>query len=75
MSGNSASTTVHLVPRPDGLPKEDDFAFVDLLPPPFGKGQILVGNIFLSVTPYMREFMDAVWQLDTPLEGRAVLSR
>lgn len=63
---------VHLVCRPDGLPKEDDFAFVDLPLPPLGEGQILVENIFLSVDPYMREFMDAVWPLDTPLEGRAI---
>ena len=63
---------VHLVCRPDGLPKEDDFAFVDLPLPPLGEGQILVRNVFLSVDPYMREFMDAVWPLNAPLEGRAI---
>ncbi|GHO48945.1 hypothetical protein KSX_71080 [Ktedonospora formicarum] len=29
-------------------------------------------NIYLSVDPYMRSSMDAVWDLHTPLDGRAI---
>lgn len=42
---------VHLVRRPDGLPYEDEFAFVDFLLSPLGEGQIFVENVFFSVDP------------------------
>lgn len=68
----AGARAVHLMRRPDGLPKEDDFVFVDLPLPSLGEDQILVENLFLSVDPYMREFMDAIWPLNAPLEGRAI---
>lgn len=71
MKGRTSSE-VHLVRRPKGFPKETDFEFVDVELPAISEGEILVENLFLSVDPYMRENMDAVWTLNAPLEGRSV---
>src|SRR5258708_39113521 len=66
------SMTVHQVSRPHGQPTTENFAFVeDALPKPT-PGTALVENIYLSVDPYMRECMDALWDLHAPLEGRSI---
>ncbi|MGW7050520.1 zinc-binding dehydrogenase [Streptomyces sp. NPDC054887] len=58
--------------RPRGMPVPEDFAEVELALPPVAEGSALVENLWLSVDPYMRECMDAEWELGAPLEGRAV---
>lgn len=66
------SMVVHQVSRPHGRPTAEQFAFVEdaLLKP--ASGTALVENIYLSVDPYMRECMDALWDLHAPLEGRSI---
>ncbi|GAA0389429.1 NADP-dependent oxidoreductase [Streptomyces luteireticuli] len=63
---------VHQIARPHGLPTAADFAFVEEPLPAVAPGTALVENILLSVDPYMREAMDAEWELNTPLEGRSL---
>ena len=43
-----------LAARPVGMPKESDFALVEIPMPTPGDGQVLVKTSFLSVDPYMR---------------------
>src|SRR5258708_12471580 len=64
---------VHQVSRPHGQPTAENFAFVeDAFPKPV-PGMALVENVYLSVDPYMRECMDALWDLHAPLEGRSIV--
>ncbi|MGK0338879.1 MAG: NADPH-dependent curcumin reductase CurA, partial [Candidatus Azotimanducaceae bacterium] len=44
---------IHLVARPDGLPKQEDFALIETELNYEGKG-ILVKNLLMSVDPAMR---------------------
>ncbi|QLE71936.1 NADP-dependent oxidoreductase [Streptomyces rectiverticillatus] len=68
----------HLVARPHGWPKPEEFALRETAVPEPGEGQILVRNIHMSVDPYMRGRMNdarsyiAPFQLDRPMEGGAV---
>jgi NADPH-dependent curcumin reductase CurA len=66
------ATVVHQVRRPHGMPTPGDFAFREEPVPTPGPGTALVENILLSVDPYKRENMDAVWRLDVPLDGRSI---
>ncbi|MEC3993239.1 NADP-dependent oxidoreductase [Actinacidiphila sp. DG2A-62] len=67
------AVTYHQVARPVGMPVADDFARVEHAVPVPTAGTVLVENIYLSVDPYMREAMEeGVWELNAPLEGRAV---
>ncbi|MGW0736906.1 NADP-dependent oxidoreductase [Streptomyces sp. NPDC002851] len=68
----------HLVARPQGWPKAEDFALreVELGAP--AEGRILVRNLHFSVDPYMRGRMNDVksyvapFQLDKAMDGGAV---
>ncbi|MEU7137750.1 NADP-dependent oxidoreductase [Streptomyces sp. NPDC046261] len=68
----------HLVARPQGWPRPEDFALRETAVPEPADGQILVRNIHLSVDPYMRGRMNDVksyvppYQLDQPMDGGAV---
>ncbi|GGX71488.1 NADP-dependent oxidoreductase [Streptomyces hiroshimensis] len=68
----------HLVARPHGWPKPEDFALREAAVAEPGEGQILVRNIHMSVDPYMRGRMNDVrsyvppFELDRPMEGGAV---
>ncbi|BEV72661.1 NADP-dependent oxidoreductase [Paludibacterium sp. THUN1379] len=62
----------HLIRRPDGMPRPEDFALVSGPLPDLAADEVLVENLFLSVDPYMRECMDAEWALHQPLEGRSL---
>ena len=50
----ATSKEVHLVSRPQGEPRQSDFAVVEVTVPAPASGQVLVHNHFLSVDPYMR---------------------
>jgi NADPH-dependent curcumin reductase CurA len=63
---------VHQVNRPQGWPATEHFAFVEAPISRPEAGEALVENIYLSVDPYMRSSMDAVWDLHAPLDGRAI---
>lgn len=68
----------HLLQRPVGWPKPEDFALVEVPMPVPGEGQVLVRNEYLSVDPYMRGRMSAAksysapFGLGEPMEGGAV---
>ncbi|MEU6460479.1 NADP-dependent oxidoreductase [Streptomyces sp. NPDC046976] len=68
----------HLLSRPVGWPKPEDFALVETPVPTPGEGQILVRNTYLSVDPYMRGRMSAAksyvapFELGKVMEGGAV---
>ncbi|MGR6970196.1 NADP-dependent oxidoreductase [Streptomyces cynarae] len=68
----------HLLSRPVGWPKTEDFALVEAEVPQPGEGQVLVRNEYLSVDPYMRGRMSAAksyvapFELNQPMQGGAV---
>ncbi|MEU9774242.1 NADP-dependent oxidoreductase [Streptomyces sp. NPDC047968] len=68
----------HLVARPHGVPKPEDFALREAEVSAPGEGRILVRNLYFSVDPYMRGRMNDVksytppFQLDRPMDGGAV---
>ncbi|MEU9643443.1 NADP-dependent oxidoreductase [Streptomyces sp. NPDC048188] len=58
----------HLVTRPVGWPKPEDFALVEAEVPTPGDGQVLVRNRYVSVDPYMRGRMSAAKSYAAPYE-------
>lgn len=68
----------HLVARPQGWPKPEDFALREAPVAEPREGEILVRNTHMSVDPYMRGRMNDVksyvppFQLDQPMDGGAV---
>lgn len=58
----------HLLSRPVGWPKPEDFALVEAPVPSPGEGQVLVRNKYLSVDPYMRGRMSAAKSYVAPFE-------
>lgn len=67
-----------LAARPQGAPKQDDFALIDLEFRELQPGEVRVANRWLSVDPYMRGRMNDVksyvppFQLGAPMQGGAV---
>jgi NADPH-dependent curcumin reductase CurA len=63
----------HLLSRPVGWPKPEDFALVEAEIRQPGEGQVLVRNKYLSVDPYMRGRMSAAKSYVAPFElGKAM---
>ncbi|MFE9168088.1 NADP-dependent oxidoreductase [Streptomyces kebangsaanensis] len=63
----------HLLSRPVGWPKPEDFALVETEVPQPREGQVLVRNEYLSVDPYMRGRMSAAKSYAAPYElGKAM---
>ncbi|WP_075735404.1 NADP-dependent oxidoreductase [Streptomyces acidiscabies] len=63
----------HLLSRPVGWPKTEDFALVEAEVRQPGEGQVLVRNKYLSVDPYMRGRMSAAKSYTAPFElGKAM---
>ncbi|MEU1401948.1 NADP-dependent oxidoreductase [Streptomyces sp. NPDC005728] len=58
----------HLLSRPVGWPKPEDFALVETEVREPGEGQVLVRNKYLSVDPYMRGRMSAAKSYAAPFE-------
>ena len=55
---SSQQTQIHLAARPEGLPRETDFAVVSREIPVPAPGEVLVRSIYLSLDPAMRGWMD-----------------
>ncbi|MET9556657.1 NADP-dependent oxidoreductase [Streptomyces sp. NPDC006645] len=74
----ASSREWHLVARPRGWPKAEDFALREVAVAEPGEGRILVRNKHFSVDPYMRGRMNDVksytppYKLDHPMDGAAV---
>ncbi|CDR10146.1 NADP-dependent oxidoreductase [Streptomyces iranensis] len=68
----------HLVARPQGWPKPEDFALREAQVSEPDSGQALVRNLYMSVDPFMRARMNDVksyappYELDQPMGGGAV---
>ncbi|MFJ3085290.1 NADP-dependent oxidoreductase [Streptomyces sp. NPDC086838] len=68
----------HLVARPHGWPKAEDFALREAPVTAPAEGRVLVRNLHFSVDPYMRGRMNDVksytppFKLDHPMDGGAV---
>ena len=69
---------ITLAARPDGLPKDSDFALVEGEIPQPGSGEVLVRSDWLSLDPYMRGRMSEARSyakptgLGEPMTGQAV---
>ncbi|MFD0021483.1 NADP-dependent oxidoreductase [Streptomyces sp. NPDC058382] len=72
MTTTRTARTFHLTARPSGFPTPGLFSVAESPVPAPGPGQALVENLYLSVDPYHREEMDGGWELNAPLEGRAL---
>jgi NADPH-dependent curcumin reductase CurA len=64
--------TVHQTARPTGFPTPDHFRFTESPVPSPAPGTAVVENLYWSVDPYHREMMDGDFELNAPLEGRAL---
>ncbi len=68
----TASQEIHLVRRPDGVPRPEDFAVVDTVVGEPAEGEILVQNLLMSVDPYMRPRFNGDQALNEALIGGGV---
>lgn len=74
----TSSREWHLVARPHGWPKAEDFALREAEVAAPAEGRVLVRNKYFSVDPYMRGRMNDVksytppFKLDHPMDGGAV---
>ncbi|CAK7284965.1 NADP-dependent oxidoreductase [Streptomyces misionensis] len=73
MTTTTVNREWHLLSRPVGWPKPEDFALVESPLPAPREGQVLVRNTYLSVDPYMRGRMSAQKSYVAPFElGKAM---
>ncbi len=63
---------IHLVRRPEGMPRPDDFAVVEAALADPVDGQILVQNLLMSVDPYMRPRFNGDQALNEGLIGGGI---
>jgi len=66
------SREIHLVKRPDGMPRESDFASVETTLPEPGEGQALVQNLYLSIDPATRPRLTRGQDVGAVLGGLAL---
>ena len=64
----SRNLQVTLAARPEGEPKESDFALVDGAVPEPGEGAVVVRTLWLSLDPYMRGRMNDVRSYVAPVQ-------
>jgi len=64
----TANRRVAVAARPVGMPRETDFAVLDAPMPEPGPGEVLVRSLWLSVDPYMRGLLAAVYPYVKPLD-------
>ena len=63
---------IHLVRRPQGMPRPEDFAVVEREVAEPGAGEILVQNLLMSVDPYMRPRFNADQAFGEALIGSGI---
>ena len=66
------SREVHLVDRPEGVPKKEHFRVVETVVDDVEPGQVLIQNVFMSVDPAMRPRLAGQTPLNAPIEGGAI---
>jgi NADPH-dependent curcumin reductase CurA len=67
-----ASREIHLIRRPEGMPKEDEFALVTTKVPDPSEGEVLVQNLYMSVDPAMRPRLSVGQELNEAMAGGAI---
>jgi NADPH-dependent curcumin reductase CurA len=65
------SIDIHLVKRPEGMPRESDFAAMERNVADVRDGEILIQNLFMSVDPAMRPRLSRGQELNEPIGGPA----
>src|SRR4029078_6305960 len=68
----TASREIHLVKRPDGMPRESDFALREGVLPDPADGQVLVQNLYLSIDPATRPRLTRGQDINAVLGGFAL---
>lgn len=68
------SKEIHLINRPTGTPKNDDFKFINTQIPTPKDGEILIKTLYLSVDPYMRGRMNDAKSYVPPFNLNEVIS-
>ena len=66
------SREIHLVQRPSGAPKPEDFALVEREVADAADGEVLVENLYMSVDPAMRPRLTAGQALNEAMMGGAL---
>jgi NADPH-dependent curcumin reductase CurA len=66
------SREIHLVARPTGLPREDQFTVVEVAVGDAADGEVLVQNLYMSVDPVMRFQLNGMAPLNETLRGAAI---
>ena len=66
------SREVHLIQRPDGMPKEEEFQIVETKVGDAGDGEVLVQNLYMSVDPAMRPRLTVGQALNEAMMGGAL---
>src|SRR3954451_3916272 len=66
------SREIHLVQRPNGAPKPEDFALVEREVADAADGEVLVENLYMSVDPAMRPRLSAGQALGEGMMGPAL---
>ncbi|MDZ4376506.1 MAG: NADP-dependent oxidoreductase [Phenylobacterium sp.] len=66
------SRQIHLVRRPQGAPRVDDFAVATVDTPDATDGQVQLQALYVSVDPYMRPRLDADQPLNAPMLGGGI---
>lgn len=66
------SRQIHLVRRPQGLVRADDFAVATVDTPDAADGQVQLQALLVSVDPYMRPRLDTDQPLDAPMLGSGI---
>jgi hypothetical protein len=69
---STPSREIHLIKRPEGLPRASDFALVATEVPDPAEGEVLVRNLMMSVDPAMRPRLSAGQELHEAIAGGAV---
>jgi NADPH-dependent curcumin reductase CurA len=67
-----ASTEIHLVNRPEGMPRESDFAIVTRTVGDARDGEIQVQNLYMSVDPAMRPRLSRGQAMNEAIGGPAI---
>ena len=66
------SKEVHLIERPQGLPKPEQFRIIETTVPDAKDGEFVVQNIYMSVDPAMRPRLAGQTELNAPITSGAI---
>ncbi|HEY1710916.1 MAG TPA: NADP-dependent oxidoreductase [Rhizomicrobium sp.] len=68
----AASKELHLIQRPDGMPRPDDFKLIETILPEPRENEVAVDNLYLSIDPATRPRLTRGQELGTTVMGFAL---